>query len=267
MTTLTWLMLGLGLAALPLADPSVVRVRALGAGGRLAPVATRRPELRGVSLAGVIGACGAVASVAVLAVGGPLLALAAALAAGTAAWLVSASMHARQVERDDATLVSALRLMAAELAAGGAPAAAFDAGAAAGGACAETFAGAARACARGHDPPLALPALDPVRQAWTVSASSGAPLAAVMARVAADAAARLEGRRRIAAALAGARSSAVLLAVLPVLGVLLGAAMGAHPVAILLLTPAGQVLCVVGVALDAAGVLWTHRLTRHATVG
>jgi tight adherence protein B len=49
-----------------------------------------------------------------------------------------------------------------------------------------------------------------------------------------------------------------------VLGVLLGAAMQAHPLDVLLGTPSGRLLCLVGVALDAAGLLWTRRLTSRA---
>ncbi len=78
-----------------------------------------------------------------------------------------------------------------------------------------------------------------------------------------DLAARIDQRGAVATALAGARSSAALLAVLPVLGLVLGTAMQADPVTVLLATPAGT-RCLVGVGLDAAGLLWTHWLAARA---
>ncbi len=68
----------------------------------------------------------------------------------------------------------------------------------------------------------------------------------------------------MAAALAGARSTGTLLAVLPLLGIGLGAGMGAHPIAVLLAQPRGQVALVAGVVLEALGVLWTSRIIASA---
>ena len=93
---------------------------------------------------------------------------------------------------------------------------------------------------------------------------TGAPLADVCARLARDLTDRIDQRGAVATALAGARSSAALLAVLPALGLALGSAMQADPVTVLLSTPAGHALLVVGVALDAAGLLWTARLAAGA---
>jgi tight adherence protein B len=101
-------------------------------------------------------------------------------------------------------------------------------------------------------------------QAWSVAVTTGAPMADVVRRVADDVAARLEQRRGVSAAVAGARSSALLLAGLPVLGLLLGAAMQARPLEVLLQTPAGQLLGLAGVTLDALGVLWTQFLIARA---
>jgi tight adherence protein B len=46
--------------------------------------------------------------------------------------------------------------------------------------------------------------------------------------------------------------------------VLLGAAMQADPLHVLFSSPAGRLLCLLGVALDACGLAWTHRLTARA---
>jgi tight adherence protein B len=124
----------------------------------------------------------------------------------------------------------------------------------------------------GQQPAEALAALDgdlaarhrAVRAVWAVSERSGAPAAAVLDRVEQDLRAREAQHREIAAQLAGARSTAGLLAVLPVLGIGLGAAMGARPLTLLLGEPRGQLALVVGVALEALGVLWTARIVAAA---
>jgi tight adherence protein B len=124
----------------------------------------------------------------------------------------------------------------------------------------------------GQQPVEALAALDAdpaiqhrsVRAVWAVSERSGAPAAAVLDRVEQDLRSRQAQRREVAAALAGARSTGVLLAVLPVLGIGLGAAMGARPLTVLFAQPRGQVALVVGVVLEALGVLWTSRIVAAA---
>ena len=99
---------------------------------------------------------------------------------------------------------------------------------------------------------------------WSVSQRSGAPAAAVLDRVEQDLRARRDQRREVAAALAGARSTGTLLAALPLLGIGLGAGMGAHPVTVLLGQPRGQVALVVGVVLEALGLVWTSRIITSA---
>jgi tight adherence protein B len=56
----------------------------------------------------------------------------------------------------------------------------------------------------------------------------------------------------------------VVLAGLPVLGLLMGSGVGARPWSVLTTTAAGQVLLVVGVLLELAGIAWTGRLARRA---
>lgn len=124
----------------------------------------------------------------------------------------------------------------------------------------------------GQQPAEALAALDggpatrhrAIGAVWAVSERSGAPTAAVLDRVEQDLRAREAQHREIAAQLAGARSTAGLLAILPVLGIGLGAAMGARPLTVLLGEARGQLALVVGVVLEALGVLWTARIVSAA---
>ena len=51
---------------------------------------------------------------------------------------------------------------------------------------------------------------------------------------------------------------------LPVLGLLMGSGVGADPWRVLTTTGTGQVLLVGGVALEAAGLVWSHRLVERA---
>jgi tight adherence protein B len=264
MTAITWLALGAAVLFLPPADAHRRRAWTLSERGRLSsaqrpPVTVRLPgPERGAPVV-----CAVVAGVVVMC-GGAVLGAAALIATGTVSWLVVVAWRGRQARRREAELLAALRLLAAELDAGSRPSAAFTAAAET---CPEhraELSAAGEACGDGRDPPLAAPALRGLAQAWSVAAVTGAPLADVVRRVADDVAARIEQRRGVAAGVAGARSSAALLAVLPVLGILLGGAMQAHPLDVLLRTGAGQVLCLVGVTLDAAGVLWTQLLTARA---
>ena len=260
MTALTWLALAAAVLLAPVPDVRRQRVQVLSQGGRLASVepapAAPRPT---VSVTLVLLVCG-VTGTAALVLAGPVLGVAALIAAATAVRLLIVAWRRRQAARRESDLLTALRLLAAELEAGSRPSAAF---AAAADVCPEhraELSASARACAEGRDPPLAAPALRGLSRAWSVAAGTGAPMADVVRRVADDVAARIEQGRAVGAAVAGARSSAVLLAGLPVLGLLLGAAMQARPLDVLLRTPAGQLLALAGVTLDALGVLWTQFL-------
>ncbi|MGH8791028.1 MAG: type II secretion system F family protein, partial [Stackebrandtia sp.] len=59
---------------------------------------------------------------------------------------------------------------------------------------------------------------------------------------------------------AGAAASARLLAFLPVTGLLLGEAVGVEPTALLLHTPLGAACAFGAAALQAAGLMWSHRI-------
>jgi tight adherence protein B len=102
---------------------------------------------------------------------------------------------------------------------------------------------------------------------WSVCTASGTGLADAVERLQEGLRAAAEQRRLLDAELAGPRASAVLLALLPLGGLLLAAALGADPLHVLLHTPLGLVCLVVGVALDAAGVLWVTRLVDRAARG
>jgi tight adherence protein B len=171
----------------------------------------------------------------------PLLpAVAGAVAAATAAIVLARAAADRARRRADASLAEAIGSLAADVRAGQQPAEALA---------------AVTGPATRHRAVLAV---------WSVSERSGAPAAAVLDRVEQDLRARQGQRREVAAALAGARSTGTLLAVLPLLGIGLGAGMGAHPLTVLLAQPRGQLALVVGVFLEALGVLWTSRIIAAA---
>lgn len=266
--TAGWALLAAGLLLLPGAHPLVRRLEVLAESGRLHAAAATAAPTRRLQFGGVRGrvvvvlvAAGGCALVVVV---GPMLGTAAAVVAGTVGQLVRSAARRRAAAQSAAALLAGLSLIAAELEAGGRPGAAFAAAAQTDPTRAAEYLAAAEACADGRDPPSGTDELRPLRMACVLANRSGAPLATVVRRVADDQATVIAQRDAVSAALAGARSSAVLLAGLPVLGLLLGAAMQARPLAILFGTPAGRLVCLVGVVLDAAGLLWTQRLATSA---
>ena len=124
-----------------------------------------------------------------------LPAVAGAIAAGTAATVLSRGAADRAGRRSAAALVESVGILAADLRAGQSPGDALTA--------------LAGDPVTGHRAVLAV---------WAVSERSGAPTAAVLDRVEQDLRARESQTREIAAQLAGARSTAGLLALLPALG-------------------------------------------------
>ena len=270
MTGWTWAALGAAVLLVPLGDPVSERLRTLRARGRLASPGShaRRRRWRTVdptaAPAPVLG-FGALLVVSVRA--GPVLGIAAAVAVATGCHLLAGALRHRSADRSAARLLAAVRLVAAEVAAGAAPDAALRAAADVDPSRHGAFSGAADAFLAGDDVGAALaadPQLRGLGVAWTVAGVTGAAVTAVLERVAADLAARRERDAAVAAALAGPRSSAVVLAALPVLGILLGLAMDADPLQFLLGTSAGQATCLVGVAFDVAGLFWTRRLAAAA---
>ena len=99
---------------------------------------------------------------------------------------------------------------------------------------------------------------------WQVASHSGAGLAGALDQVAEALRAERTVTEEIEGELAAPRTTVAVLAVLPLLGLLLGAGLRAHPLDILLHTPAGLACLVGGVALEAAGLAWTARIVRAA---
>ena len=226
--------------------PSPVTARLKTLRGRLPIPAFHSPRLPSTRAGAVTAAlCGgaALGGWAWLGFGAtaPLLpAVAGAVAAATAAIVLARAAADRARRRADANLAEAIGSLAADLRAGQQPAEALA---------------AVNGPATRHRAVFAV---------WSVSERSGAPAAAVLDRVEQDLRARQGQRREVAAALAGARSTGTLLAVLPLLGIGLGAGMGARPLTVLLAQPRGQLALVVGVFLEALGVLWTSRIIAAA---
>lgn len=202
---------------------------------------------------------------------------AAAVLAGGAVVLTDRVLRARSARRAAATeqarAMEACGVLASELRAGRDPAEALAAAAAAAaGPSAAALAAAAAAGRLGGDVPAALvsstgsavaPELRALAACWTVCASSGSGLASSVARLEEGLRAERARRRAVDAELAGPRATAGLLAVLPAVGLLMAAGLGADPLHVLLGTPLGLVCLVLGLGLDALGVLWTGRLVRR----
>lgn len=215
-------------------------------------------------------AAAAVAAAAGLAVGPVLVA---ALAAAGAAAAVRAREQSRRERREEervAALTEGLGALAAELRSGRPLG---EAAVVAGAACGDPA--GADALVRAVRAPAAVAPPSPGAGAWEVavarlaaavqlSVRTGCSLAAVAGAVEDDLRARHRHRLELDSALAGPRASAALLAGLPVLALLMGSGVGADPWAVLTTTATGQVLLVLGVALEAAGLAWTGRLVRRA---
>ncbi|QGK71964.1 secretion system protein [Allosaccharopolyspora coralli] len=175
-----------------------------------------------------------------------------------------------------ASLAAALRVVVAELRAGGHPAAAAD-GAAEDAApeiadvlrkmaATVRLGGSVADAARDTSGPLAR-AWARVARAWALAERHGLALADLLDSVRRDLDHRTAVHRDVESRMAGPRATAGVLAVLPVLGIALGEASGAGAVAVLREHVLGQVLLVAGVALLGAGLLWTARITGTAVRG
>jgi tight adherence protein B len=165
------------------------------------------------------------------------------------------------------SLTEGLGALGAELRSGRSFEAATEAAVAA---CAGDECGAALARALRIPGPAAAPddelgaALDRVSAGVLLSARTGCSLAAVAAAVEDDLRAGQRLRQELRTATAGPRASAILLAGLPLVGLAMGSGVGADPWRVLTTTGPGQVLLVVGVALEVLGLLWSERLVRRA---
>ena len=165
------------------------------------------------------------------------------------------------------SLTEGLGALGAELRSGRSFEAATEAAVAA---CADDECGAALARALRIPDTAAAPddelgaALDRVSAGVLLSARTGCSLAAVAAAVEDDLRAGQRLRQELRTATAGPRASAMLLAGLPLVGLAMGSGVGADPWRVLTTSGPGQVLLVVGVALEVLGLLWSERLVRRA---
>lgn len=215
--------------------------------------------------AAAAAAAGAVAA----AVSTPLVAVLAGVLAALAAQVWAARRRATAEDAQLAAVTEGLAVLAAELRSGRSLDAATGTAVAA---CADESSGQALARAvRAPDPPstLARPGtvaavLERVSAAVALSNRTGCSLAAVLAAVEDDLRARRRADRELRSSTAGPRASAALLAGLPVLGMVMGSGVGADPWGVLTTTTTGQVLFVVGVGLELAGLAWSRQLLLRA---
>jgi tight adherence protein B len=107
-------------------------------------------------------------------------------------------------------------------------------------------------------------ALARIAAAVRLSSRTGCSLAVVAGAVEDDLRSRRRHRDELRAAVAAPRASALVLAGLPVFGIAMGSGIGADPWTVLTTTGVGQVLLVVGVGLELAGIAWAGRLVRRA---
>ncbi len=95
---------------------------------------------------------------------------------------------------------------------------------------------------------------------WEVAESSGAGMAAAVARLAESVRASRRAQAQLDAELAAVRSSAWILAALPLMGLALGQWIGADPLAWLIGAATGRVVLLVGLLLQGVGLAWLHRM-------
>ena len=111
------------------------------------------------------------------------------------------------------------------------------------------------------------PGLRALAACWLVAGRSGSGLSASVHRLARAQRASARARGELMAEMATVRASARLLAGLPLVGLLFGMALGAEPLTWLGSTWVGRLALVGGVVLQAAGLLWMHRITARAEAG
>jgi tight adherence protein B len=201
--------------------------------------------------------------VAVLAFAGPWFALSAALASGVAAWLVLRMRGKRRVKREDEAEQAASELASA-LRVGLLPAAALEQVALG----CPMLQRAALAAKLGSSVPEELEALAStpgygefakLAQSWRLSELTGASLDASLGALATRLRQERKLRQLVESELASAKSTGRTLAVLPVAGLVIGLGLGGNPLEFFASVP-GQIVLAVGVAFEAAGLVWVERL-------
>lgn len=273
-----------------------------GVNRSLGPMAARRTRQsgRGASRPLILGAMAFVAGLLFVVVGvAGLIVAATVLATGTV--LVRRALVDRRGRVALIDIAAGLRMFGRELRAGAEPAvAAANAGAAAKGDGAEVLLALAR-LARADDrsgagfrseaegrPAFVRSALhrgvtgtnsqgtarsqpdDPraqvtarLRSGWLLTRRHGLAFTPLIDALAADLSEQIAAEADRAGQVAGPRMSGYVMAVLPLMGLALGVGMGADPFRVLLLTPVGNLLLLVGVLLTCAGLLWSARIVRR----
>jgi tight adherence protein B len=107
------------------------------------------------------------------------------------------------------------------------------------------------------------PVFDRLRSGWLLTRRHGLAFTPLIEALAADVAEQLAADSERSGQVAGPRTSGYVMALLPLMGLALGAGMGADPVHVLLGSPLGNVLLLVGVTLTCAGLLWSARIVRR----
>lgn len=107
-----------------------------------------------------------------------------------------------------------------------------------------------------------LPGVRLAAAAIALAAESGGPPGQPLDGVASSLQERAALRRETRALASQARLSAAVIVVAPLAFALLAAGIDSTTARFLLTTPAGQLCLAVGVALDAIGALWMHRITK-----
>jgi tight adherence protein B len=242
-------------------------VRATGRGVRRVAAASEAPVPRAWTALPIPVTAALVCAAGAAVLSTPLVAVLAATSAFVAGRAWAARVRARRTADRLRSLTEGLGALGAELRSGRSLEAATEAAVAA---CSDDDCGAALARAL-RVPDTAAPpdeelgaALDRVSAAVQLSARTGCSLAAVAAAVEDDLRSEQRLRQELRTATAGPRASAMLLAGLPAVGLAMGSGVGADPWRVLTGTGTGQVLLVVGVALELLGLLWSERLVRRA---
>lgn len=214
--------------------------------------------------AALIGAAAAMAGVA------GMLAATAVLATGGVLVRRALAERSRRLALTD--ILASVRMLGRELRAGADPAAAAaNAGAGSRGQGADVLIGLAQlaqangaitGAMNGEQSPRAQ-TLERLRSGWLLTRRYGLAFTPLVDALASDLAEQLAADAERAGQVAGPRMSGYVMAVLPAMGLALGMGMGADPLRVLLATPVGNGLLLVGVTLTCAGLLWSARIVRR----
>ena len=109
--------------------------------------------------------------------------------------------------------------------------------------------------------------LELLAAAWSLTETTGGPLADAVRTTGGLIRGARTQRRRLAAAVAGARATMNLLTVLPLGGPLVALALGVDPATVYLGSPVAVACLVIGVLLALVGRAWVRRLVARAVSG